>query len=339
MNNRPLISAIIPTYNRADLVGDAIDSILAQTYPNVEIIVVDDGSTDNTKERLARYGDRIRIIYQRNAGPSAARNRGIAASHGEFISFLDSDDLWLPVKLERQIDLLEQAGESIPCCLSNIMMRWSDRDIASFTISSLHPPLSEGIWTNPAEILATRFVLFNQGAVIRRSALAAIGTFDESLRLLEDYEFALRLSLAGPWTFIAEPLVIWRETAGSCYQNSKEDDIRPLRLMVQILQRQQRNLNGRSQFLNLQRSIENELERTLGELKAAERTNSNFWFQTTTGKVLQRIARYRRAIFRRSPGFPTMQVTSIDAFRSSQPKRADSTSDFDSSQELVSAKN
>ena len=101
------ISAVIPTYNRRDMVCEAIDSALTQTYPCHEIIVVDDGSTDGTGELLReKYGDRIRYIRQENAGPSAARNRGIEAATGEWIAFLDSDDLWVEEKNELQIIIL-----------------------------------------------------------------------------------------------------------------------------------------------------------------------------------------------------------------------------------------
>ena len=178
------VSAIIPTYNRAALVTEAVDSVLAQTYQNVEVIVVDDGSTDGTQERLAQYGDKIRVIYQQNAGPSAARNLGIASATGSLIAFLDSDDLWLPTKLERQVTLLEQSGHSVSCCLCNISMRWQERELGSFEIASLNPPLVEGLWLNADEVLATRFLLFNQGIIVRREVLERIGGFDESLWLL-----------------------------------------------------------------------------------------------------------------------------------------------------------
>ena len=99
-----LVSVVIPTYNRADLVCAAIDSALAQTHPEVEIIVVDDGSTDDTAARLAGYGNRIRVMRQSNAGVCAARNAGFAAAYGRFVALLDSDDRWLPWKLAAQVE-------------------------------------------------------------------------------------------------------------------------------------------------------------------------------------------------------------------------------------------
>jgi len=101
-----LVSVLIPTYNRAYIICSAIDSVLAQTYKKIEVVVVDDGSTDNTRELLARYGDAVRYIYQPNAGLAAARNTGLAAARGEFIALQDSDDLWLPWKIEGQMAVM-----------------------------------------------------------------------------------------------------------------------------------------------------------------------------------------------------------------------------------------
>ena len=310
MNNRPLISAIIPTYNRADLVGDAIDSILAQTYPNVEIIVVDDGSTDNTQERLARYGDRIRMIYQENAGPSAARNKGIAAANGEFISFLDSDDLWLPTKLERQVKLLHEAGESAPCCLCNIMMQWQDRSIPSFEIAGLKPHNEVGFWLNPEEILATRFVLFNQGILIRRTALEAVGAFDQDLWLLEDSDLALRLSVYRPWTYIREPLVTWRETTtGSLYQEAQKREIKTKTPLIRILERHLARIGRRPGSDEASKYVTRELKRARRELRALTMTESKSWFEARLGRTLRIIEHYRRALYVRSPLFPRMKTS------------------------------
>lgn len=100
---QPLISCIVPVYNGELYLREAIDSILAQTYRPLEIIVVDDGSTDATPDVVAGYGDRLRYIRQPNAGPGAARNHGLNLAQGEFIAFLDADDLWHPDKLARQM--------------------------------------------------------------------------------------------------------------------------------------------------------------------------------------------------------------------------------------------
>lgn len=323
MNFTPLVSAIIPTYNRARLVCEAIESVLCQTYSHIEIIVVDDGSTDNTPDELKHFGNRIRIITQRNAGPSSARNRGIAASHGELIAFLDSDDLWLPTKLERQVQLLQRSGEAVPCCLCNIMMHWTGKKVSSFEISRMRPVLEEGLWLNPAEVLATRFLLFNQGAVIRRSTLDAIGGYDPRLRLLEDYELALRLALVGPWTFIREPLVVWRETAGSCYQGSRGDDTHVQQLLEQILERSLAASRSRRQNARAAQLIADESKRAQRQARLSRMKHSDQAGTRMLASSLELIERLRRAAFLRSPGFPQMQTSACDISESCSPQTED----------------
>jgi glycosyltransferase involved in cell wall biosynthesis len=211
-----LVSVIIPTYNRAKTIERAVNSVLAQTWKKVEVIVVDDGSTDQTGEILKTYGDKIRMIRQQNGGASAARNTGIKAATGEIISFLDSDDEWLPSKMERQVKLLHRTESSgVVCCVCNARMLFSSGTVTSFQSARLHPEQAEGVWSNPTPILIDRFLFFNQVAAVRREALDRSGYFREDLRIMEDYDLALRLSLMGSWAFIAEPLAVWHEDAGS----------------------------------------------------------------------------------------------------------------------------
>jgi glycosyltransferase involved in cell wall biosynthesis len=114
MSAEPLVSVIIPTYNRAGVICKSIDDVFRQTYKNIELIVIDDGSTDDTQATLRRYGSRIRWFTQANSGPSAARNRGLEVSRGDIIAFQDSDDLWEPTKLERQVRIMEKFGDVVP---------------------------------------------------------------------------------------------------------------------------------------------------------------------------------------------------------------------------------
>src|SRR5690242_17488768 len=122
----PLVSIVIPTYNRAAVIRRTIENIFDQTYSNIEVIVVDDGSTDDTQTTLRQFSDRIRVIRQANAGPAVARNRGIEIAQGEIIAFQDSDDLWKPTKLERQVTLLTKYNKSVPCCLCNAVIGMVD---------------------------------------------------------------------------------------------------------------------------------------------------------------------------------------------------------------------
>lgn len=312
MNTKPLVSAIIPTFNRAHIICDAVDSVLAQSYPHIEVIVVDDGSNDDTLARLQRYGNRIRVVSQANSGPAAARNRGIAVARGDLIAFLDSDDFWLPSKIERQVALMQRAGASVPCCLSNIMMKWNSGDRPSFDIALLHPSAEEGVWLNPDEVLATRFVLFNQGIMIRREVFQKIGVFDESIRYLEDVEFPQRLSLEGPWAFIETPLVVWRESmTNSVYKNSQRDDLCTRECMVEVLETHWKRVETAG--ARLRRYVRGELWRARRQLWAARMRKRNSWGSALATSV-ETMDRYRSALFRRSPWFPRMKVAPLHSW-------------------------
>ncbi len=204
----PLVSVVIPTYNRADTIGRSIDSALEQSYRPIEVIVVDDGSTDATLEVLRGYGERIHFIRQENGGPSVARNTGARAAKGEFIAFLDSDDTWRPAKIARQVRIMLEGGDGVPCCMANAeLIDEGGTGKSTFEVSNVMSGLQQGFWMNPAPIIATRFVLFNQVALIRRAAFEQTGGFNPGMRLLEDHDLAFRLALLGPWAFVAETLV------------------------------------------------------------------------------------------------------------------------------------
>jgi glycosyltransferase involved in cell wall biosynthesis len=313
VNSNPLVSTIIPTYNRAHVICEAVESVLAQTYPNIEIIIVDDGSKDDTLERLKCYGNKISVVSQSNAGPAAARNRGIAAARGDLIAFLDSDDIWLPSKIERQVTLLHRAGPSVPCCLCNILMKWNSGDRASFDLARLKPSAEEGVWLNPDDVLATRFVLFNQGIMIRREVLEKIGVFDESIRYLEDVEFPLRLSLEGPWAFIETPLVVWRESmTNSVYKNSLRDELCTRECMIKVLEIHLARVEKASRESRLRRSVRSELARARWQLWATKTRNKNFWRSTLAASV-ETIQRYQAGLYRRSPWWPKMKTRPVQS--------------------------
>jgi glycosyltransferase involved in cell wall biosynthesis len=203
-----LVSVVIPAFNRETTIRRAVESIFSQTYHSIQLIVVDDGSTDGTLNALSEYGDRVLVISQKNAGPSAARNTGIRAAMGEIVAFLDSDDEWLPTKIQEQVRLM--ADPSVVCCLCDSTMQYADGSVrTSFAAAGLHPTMREGVWTNPAEVLVNRFVLFNQAVAVRRTALDCAGYFPQEMRIMEDYDLALRLAALGPWAFTTQRLVVW----------------------------------------------------------------------------------------------------------------------------------
>lgn len=304
----PFISVIVATYNRAHIVSEAIDSILHQTYGCLEIIVVDDGSIDDTAQILRQYGSKIRVVRQENAGPAAARNRGIHQARGEIITFLDSDDVWLPTYLETQVRVLRQAGNSIPCSLSNVTLRFKDTETTSFRTALMFPSCSEGVWENPVEVLATRPVLFNQAIAIRREALGVVGLFNPGMRYWEDFDLELRLSLLGPWAFIGEPLVIYRAgTEGSLAEESIQNNLVLRQYALDVRERVLKSLP--TQNMQLTRGLlRREIRQSRRELAATKLANAENLGSRVLGRALLKMERYNRAIVRRLPGFPKMQT-------------------------------
>ncbi len=229
------ISVVIPTYNRRHTIRRAVESALRQSWAAVETVVVDDGSGDGTREELRSYTGRIIYEWQRNAGPSAARNRGVALSRGSWVAFLDSDDFWDPRKLERQMAAVVRASAVVPCCLCNTsLVGGGSCHTSAFRVADIRFRAPAVLCHNVTELLLSRFVLFNQGALIRRSSFTGVGGYNESLRLLEDYELALRLSLKGPWLLMQEALASWQPDAGSSLTLSATDIV-VMRSLIGIL--------------------------------------------------------------------------------------------------------
>jgi len=198
----PLVSIIIPTYNRAWIVRDAIDSVLGQTYADFELIVVDDGSTDRTPQILDAYGDRLRVIRQANQGVSAARNRGIGDSSGPLIALLDSDDIWLPEKLTVQVDFFKRYPSALICQTEEIWIRNGLR----VNPGKRHRKPSGMIFERSLDLC-----LVSPSAVMfRRALLEDVGLFDESLPACEDYDLWLRVGCRFPVHLIDKPLTIKR---------------------------------------------------------------------------------------------------------------------------------
>lgn len=312
-----LVSVIIPTYNRSALIGRTVNNVLGQSYPNTEIIVVDDGSTDDTPSVLRSFGSRIRVFSQANAGPAAARNRGVEIARGDIIAFQDSDDLWMPGKLERQVSLLERGGPTVPVCLSNAEMHFSGKPATtSFDLAGIRPSLAEGIWTNVAQVLSATFVLFNQCAAIRASALKKVGGFDETLHLMEDHELALRLALEGnSWAFIREPLVIWRQGApGSLWQKAMNEEVRMRECTLKCVESFSERVNS-ADHIELKKILGRELKRGRRQLTAARIGQMRIFGSSTLSWILKFVEHYRVAIYRRTPWFPVMKEKSLGALR------------------------
>jgi len=198
----PRVSAIIPTYNRKAFVLEAVDSVLTQTYGDYELIVVDDGSTDGTGEALKRYGGRVRYAYQQNQGVSLARNRGLEIAHGEFIAFLDSDDLWLPKKLEIQVAFMDKHPEAEICYTDEVWIRRGKR----VNPKKKHAKYSGEIYPHCLPLC----IISPSSALMRRGLFAQVGTFDPHLPVCEDYDLWLRMASRVPIFFIPQRLIVKR---------------------------------------------------------------------------------------------------------------------------------
>ncbi|MBW2183914.1 MAG: glycosyltransferase [Deltaproteobacteria bacterium] len=198
----PKVSVIIPTYNRAHVLREAIDSVLSQKYSDLELLVVDDGSTDHTKEVVSSYTSKLAYIYQEHQGVSAARNRGIKHTKGDYLAFLDSDDLWLPDKLSTQMRFMEDHPEIHICYTEE---RWIRRGVRVNPMKK-HRKYSGMIFEHclPLCIVSPSSVL------IARSLLEEIGVFDEELKVCEDYDLWLRISARYPIYLLDTPLIIKR---------------------------------------------------------------------------------------------------------------------------------
>ncbi|HYL81892.1 MAG TPA: glycosyltransferase, partial [Candidatus Acidoferrum sp.] len=190
MKDAPLVSVIIPTYNSAGFVVEAVRSVLAQTHSPVEIIVVDDGSTDATAESLRPYAERIRYLYQQNRGVAAARNAGIAVARGDLLAFLDADDMWVPDKLERQLACLDRRPQvGVTHADARHCYVDSGRQCA-------RPPLARQFDGNCYTDLFFGNRIVTSSVMVKRHCLEAVGGFDETIRAasVEDYDLWLRLA-------------------------------------------------------------------------------------------------------------------------------------------------
>lgn len=215
----PLVSVIIPVYNCAGYVAEAIESALAQDWPNTEVVVVNDGSTDNSLAVLQGFGERIRLIDQKNAGPPAARNQGIAAARGDYIAFLDADDVWLQGKLSAQVRHMQAHPD-----VHTVFTRWH-----------VWEPGADGRFVRPPEIerqavtdqvdaansgwlyhrLLLDCELLTTTVMLRASMVHRIGGFDLALWNGDDYDYWLRASREGKITKLQSVGALYRCVPGS----------------------------------------------------------------------------------------------------------------------------
>jgi glycosyltransferase involved in cell wall biosynthesis len=253
------VSVIIRAYNRGYIIREAIESALGQGYRNSELIIVDDGSTDDTREVVESIGsDRIRYLrHTRNRGVGAACNTGISAATGEAVAFLDSDDLWKPYTLERQIDFLSEHpgvgavfsdvqivdGDSVVPSLIALMRAFpkllqpkSEKNEYVFSGRQMYLCLLEEVPIKPSAL------------VLRRDIISRLGLFDEECRSGEDWEFLLRLSRATQFGYIDLPLAVQRRTRDATHLRYKIED---KSFLLNVFLRQKALLRNDSEALHI----------------------------------------------------------------------------------------
>lgn len=222
----PLVTVIIPTHNRASLIGQTLDSISKQSFRDYEIVIIDDGSTDGTAEKLRRRPEPIRYVYQEQRGAASARNHALAEAKGSLVAFLDSDDLWLPEFLERVTAAVRAEPQA--------SLGYSDfRTInAQGVVLRGHRKRQHGGHV-VAPLFASIFI-HTSCVVARRDAILDAGGFDDRMEANEDYDLWLRLSLKHPFVSIPEPLCLRRSHNGSLSRNG---NVRNLSLKAELLNR------------------------------------------------------------------------------------------------------
>ncbi|MEJ2008176.1 MAG: glycosyltransferase family A protein [Acidobacteriota bacterium] len=278
MSNLPQLSVIIPTYNRAALLRKTLESVFEQTFSDYEIIVVDDGSTDRTEESIAQLlkerptqDKRIHYFYQRNQGKSVALNRGLSEARGEWIAFLDSDDLWLPGKIEQQFKVLQQYAPQSEACFTNA--RYINNPAFQGTVfesAAKRYPGKTGVLDDLTRFVANPFGIFMQTLLMHSRLLSKVGEFDPTLWVIQDIDFIFRVAKNTRLCFVNEPLVLIDRTP----QRSEG--------LIEILVRNdQRSLDEQQrmyeQWLSLSKELGTEVQKAIrGRLRGIHSQRANW---------------------------------------------------------------
>jgi glycosyltransferase involved in cell wall biosynthesis len=265
MSRQLSVTVIIPTFNRATLLPLAIDSVLSQSRVPEEIIVVDDGSTDDTPRLLARYNSPVKVITQPNSGRSIARNRGLRAATGDLIAFLDSDDLLPATSIARRAEILEQRPD-IDIVYSEVLLIDAAGNEIGLYNSYLPGPRPSGMIF--VEMARRDFIPIH-AAMIRRSSLRDV-QFEENLEQAEDFDFWLRLATRCRFQYVSEPLAYyrWHETATTVSQPRKmlESEVKVQKRVFNMPAFQQLKAHEKA-YIYCSHGVKNAM---LGQLKAAQ---------------------------------------------------------------------
>lgn len=221
----PLISVVIPVYNGEKTIRQTLESVLNQTFTDFEVIVINDGSQDTTLEIVANIADpRLKVFSYPNAGQAASRNRGLSQARGEFIAFLDADDLWTSDKLEAQLRVLQENPQAA------VAYSWSDciDESGNFLREASHRTVNGDVY---AKLLLTDFLDNGSNPLIRRQAITEVGGFDESLLPAEDWDMWLRLAARYHFVAVPYPQVLYRQSANSESSNVLRLELACLRVI------------------------------------------------------------------------------------------------------------
>lgn len=227
----PTVSVILPAYNSASFIQTTLNSILAQEYSDFEIIVIDDGSIDETAQIVTRQqSNRVRLISQKNRGISEARNAGLRCARGDYIAFIDHDDFWHPLKLSAQVDLLAKSDETVGICYGEFV-KWNGVTTPAFAnstidIEKIDTELSGWIYH---QLLLTNWVLFST-ALFKKSVFDAIGLFDREMPPADDWDIALRASRQFKFLKLGDVVALYRQhdqqTSRKCFAKDHQTNLR-----------------------------------------------------------------------------------------------------------------
>jgi len=232
------ISVVIPVFNRADIVSRAIESVLNQTLQPSEVIVIDDGSMDNTAEMVQQFGEAVTYLYQTNAGPSVARNLGITSANGNYIAFLDSDDEWMRNKLEKQVELIRDLNADV-VITNSVYYDDANTGKSTFSRSQFSDILSKknGKLIDCFAMLVDQNFIHLSTVLARKSSLENAGLFDESMKIAEDTDLWLRLSSNFSFGIITEPLAKRDDRPDKLSGNVKKEYMGRIYLLNKLLKR------------------------------------------------------------------------------------------------------
>jgi hypothetical protein len=241
----PLVSVIIPVYNGEQFIEEALESVFAQTFRDFEVIVINDGSTDGTHARLAKYGNRIRYFEQENRGLAATRGRGVALAQGPLIAFLDADDVWLPEKLDRQVESARQH----PDCgiVTTDVLSFSDDQVLIASLRQWYKPASGDVFEN---------LLFGNwippsAAMIRKECLGQVETFDVAPPAYgEDWLMWMQICAHHPVHFIDEVLVRRRRHPDGMSSQNEDIQFHCLLRNIEIIRQRAPRLNGKPNLID-----------------------------------------------------------------------------------------